>query len=119
MDDAMDVDSESPVPLHSALLSKPGLGTKKVQDHKARTELNSMSSVISDSTDWSLIRKTRQFSRQYAHTYFVRLLTMRPCLKEKVSKEWEGIPLKPIAELCESTSTTQNDSSPKKSPQKM
>lgn len=113
----MELDSEAPIPSmqqqekHSKFLSKPK------PDYKFSQERNHIpidsSNLSQESADWSIsFRNTRQFTKQYAHTYFIRLLSMRPYLQEKVEEQWEGIPLKPIAELCE---TSKSVPSPKKS----
>ena len=112
--EAMDIDLESPIPPHSSLLSFPG-AKKFSSDISKRLELNSNSKTVPETANWSSVRQTKQFSRQYAHAYFVRLLAMRESLKPMVKEQWEGIPLKPIAQLCESSTSSGNDkASPKK-----
>jgi len=108
----MEID-ESPTPSHSDLFSTPG-----TLDFSQSTRLPEKligEGGFGEAIDFSSVRQGRQFSHQYAHTYFIRLSTIRPILEQRIRKEWPDIPLKNIAGLCESSSSTAtHSSSPKK-----
>jgi hypothetical protein len=104
--EAMDIDdAESPIPPHSSLLSYPGNRQFKQGTFGKRLELNANSTPILEAANWSSVRQPKQFSKQYAHAYFVRLLAMRKTLTPLVQEQWEDIPLKPISELCETSAS--------------
>lgn len=87
-----------------SLLSEPDTGVTK-----EKLDRTSNRAVVHDGFD---LRKTRrQFSRQYAHSYTVRLWSVRPQLEDAVKSEWPDVDVKKIAELCEfsqSNSTVDN-----------
>ena len=105
----MEIDDESPIPLHLDLMSKPGTGEFP---QSTRLPEKLIGEGAGYASDFSSVRQGRQFSYQYAHTYFIRLSSIRPILEEKIRQQWPDVPLKKIAGLCESSSMTVT--SPKK-----
>ncbi|ODN00967.1 DNA polymerase delta small subunit [Orchesella cincta] len=84
------------LPESESLLSVPGSSDP---GKKIDRESNADGVVVDEKFD---ARKLpRQFARQYAHSYSVRLWTMRPKLEELIKTEWPDVELKKIAELCE------------------
>lgn len=79
---------------NDSLLSEPSLSFVPEKIDRPSSEI-----IIHETFD---IRKTRrQFSCQYAHSYTVRLFPVRERLEAEVKKEWPGVDIKKIAELCE------------------
>jgi hypothetical protein len=110
----MEIDDESTLPRYSDLLSAPGSleFSGKINRMEGSGEVEDL-----EGSDLSSVRQSRQFSRQYAHTYFVRLSTFRPILEERVGQQWAGIPMKRISALCETSSTISYKQSPRKNAQ--
>lgn len=106
----MEIDSESAIPRHLDLLSKPGTREFAQCNRLPINLVEEGSGCISDLS--SSLRQGREFGKQYAHTYFIRLSTIRPVIEERIRNTWTDIPLKKIAGLCESSTTSA--SSPKK-----
>jgi hypothetical protein len=96
---------------YESLLSEPGSidHTKKLERPTGPT-VNISNEFLPSTYRNKEDGASRNFSRQYAHAYAVRLWATRPVLEEEIKKEWKGTVVKKIAGLCESASTIYSTS---------